>query len=238
MPGSTTDLRQLEDALGYRFGDRALLREALTHGSATAPGSKRMSYQRLEFLGDRVLGVVVADMLFTAFPDDDEGAMARRFNAMVRRETCAKIARKLGLGRFLILGQSEVSSGGRRKGAILADTCESVIGAVYRDGGMEAARAVIEANWSEMMALAGRPARDAKTTLQEWAQGRGLGLPAYELSERSGPDHAPDFTVTVTVSGLAPATGRGATKRDAEQRAATAQLVALGVWQAERLDDV
>lgn len=227
----------MEEALGYRFRDGALLREALTHGSATGTGDRRASYQRLEFLGDRVLGLVVADMLHTAFPDDDEGRLAPRFNALVRRETCARVARTLGLGEHLILGQSEVVSGGRRKNAILADVCESVIGAIYRDGGLAAARAFVERHWREQMEITPRPARDAKTTLQEWAQGRGLAPPAYELVERAGPDHAPSFTVRVAVSGADPATGRGATKRDAEQSAASACLVALGVWHPDGAGD-
>jgi len=231
--GAKIDTNHLAEVLGYRFRETSHLAQALTHASATGQARKRGDYQRLEFLGDRVLGLIVADMLLEAFPKADEGELARRFNALVRRETCAEIARTLNLGAHVILGQSEISSGGRNKRAILADACESVIGAIYVDGGFEAARAFIERQWKSRMLAADRPHRDAKTALQEWAQGRGMPPPVYEIVERTGPDHAPRFKVRALISGLEPAFGEGYARRDAEQKAAAAYLIALGLWEPE-----
>lgn len=225
------DCDALARQLGYSFKDISLLVRALTHGSALAENHIAASYQRLEFLGDRVLGLIIADMLIEAFPRADEGALARRFNALVRRETCAEVAKSLGLGRHILLGAGESRSGGRHKKAILADVCEAVIGAIFRDGGFAAAREFIDRNWRERMLVAERPRRDAKTKLQEWAQGRGLGLPLYEVVSQSGPDHAPLFTVLVTVEGLDPVAAEGRSRRAGEQAAAAACLTALGEWQ-------
>lgn len=223
--------------LGYTFIRPALLVEALTHGSAANETASGGSYQRLEFLGDRVLGLVISDMLLEAFPSADEGELARRYNALVRRETCAQVARDLDLGRDLIVGQSEEASGGRDKPALLGDACEAVIGAIYTDGGLEPVRAFIERHWRARMMAADRPRRDAKTALQEWAQGRGMPPPTYDLLERTGPDHAPSFMVRVLISGLEPATGTGRSKRDAEQSAAEALLIALGLWRGDGSGD-
>lgn len=223
----------LAELLSYRFEQKTHLVEALTHASATGQAQRRGDYQRLEFLGDRVLGLIVADMLVAAFPDADEGELARRFNALVRRDTCAEVARGLGLGAHVILGQSEIASGGRSKRAILADACESIIGAIYLDGGFEAARGFVERQWKPRMLAADRPRRDAKTALQEWAQGRGMPPPVYDIVERTGPDHAPRFKVRALISGLEPAFGEGYAKRDAEQKAAAAYLVGLGLWEPE-----
>jgi ribonuclease-3 len=219
--------------LGYSFHDGSILSRALTHGSALAENHAAASYQRLEFLGDRVLGLVIADMLIEAYPKADEGALARRFNALVRRETCADVAKALDLGRHILLGAGESRSGGRQKKAILADVCEAVIAAIFRDGGFDEARAFIDRNWRDRMMIADRPRRDAKTKLQEWAQGRGLGLPLYEVVAQSGPDHAPLFTVLVTVEGLEPVAAEGRSRRAGEQAAAAACLTALGEWQEE-----
>jgi ribonuclease-3 len=232
------DADHLAEVLGYRFRQKSHLTQALTHASATAQARKRGDYQRLEFLGDRVLGLIVADMLLEAFPKADEGQLARRFNALVRRETCAEIARALDLGAHVILGQSEISSGGRSKRAILADACESVIGAIYLDGGFEAARDFVERQWKPRMLAADRPQRDAKTALQEWAQGRGMPPPVYDIIERTGPDHAPRFRVRASISGLEPAMGEGYARRDAEQKAAAAYLVGLGLWDPEEPENV
>ena len=223
-------LSDLEQQLGYRFRDNSLLTRALTHGSAVAESDGRATYQRLEFLGDRVLGLIIADLLWEHFPHADEGELARRFNALVRRETCMEVAKDLGLGAFLIIGASEERSGGRRKTAILADAAESVIGAIYRDGGFDAARELIAAHWQPRMLAAERPRRDAKTALQEWSQGRGMPPPTYEIIERKGPDHAPIFKVRVLISGLEPAFGEGRSRRDGEQIAASSLLVKLGLW--------
>ena len=223
----------LEERLDYRFRNPELLERALTHGSVQSEQAGIGTYERLEFLGDRVLGLIVADMLLQAYPRADEGELARRFNALVRRETCGEVARELLLGHDLIVGASEERSGGRSKMAILADAAESVIGAIYRDGGFDAARQFVERLWRPRMEAAQRPRRDAKTALQEWAQGRGMPPPVYEIVERSGPDHAPNFRVRALISGLEPAFGQGRNKRDGEQIAAANLLVQLGLWQPE-----
>ena len=212
--------------LGHVFRDPDLLIEALTHASASGP--KKPSYARLEFLGDRVLGLAVADMLMHAYPRDDEGELSRRFTTMVRSETCAEVATDLGLGAHLALGPGEASSGGRRKETILGDAAEAVIGAIYLDAGAAAAQAFVEREWRPLLGREAAARRDAKSELQEWAQGRGLPLPVYTEIERSGPDHEPMFVVGVAVPGLADAEGRGRSKRLAEQAAAEACLVANG----------
>lgn len=222
---------RLESRLGHVFADRGLLERALTH--ASAPGVAdvgRDSYQRLEFLGDRVLGLAVATMLLEAYPDADEGELARRLNHLVRRETCAEVAVELGLDAAVRIGAGEAQAGGRRKTAILGDICESVLAAVYLDGGFAAATALVERYWRPRMLGFAAARRDAKTTLQEWAQGRNLPPPIYEAVGRSGPDHEPRFTVLVRVEGLDPAEGLGRSKREAEQGAASALLVREGIW--------
>ncbi|MEZ5839942.1 MAG: ribonuclease III [Hyphomicrobiales bacterium] len=225
------DLDRLEDRLGHHFSDRDLLEKALTHMSAIVdPRDAGRTYQRLEFLGDRVLALAVADMLIEAFPDAEEGELARRLNHMVKAETCAEVALELDLGPYLRLGGGEAQSGGRRKKAILGDVCEAVIGAIYRDGGFLPAAQFVMRNWKDRMLGWSGPLRDPKTTLQEWAHGRGVDAPVYRLAGRSGPDHAPVFVVEAEVSGLAPESGSGTSKRNAEQAAARAFLVREGVW--------
>ena len=220
------DLPLLESRLGYHFLDSGLAAVALTHlssQSAAAQG-RTQSYQRLEFLGDRVLGVVVADCLYAAFPQASEGELSIRFAKLVRRETCAEIAAEWDVGPHVALGAGEAQGGGRKKAAILADVCESLIGAVFVDGGYEAARALIVRAWGDRLTAAGEPARDAKTALQEWAQGRALAAPGYEEVSRSGPDHAPQFVMRVVVAGFPPEQGGASSKRAAEQAAAQAFL--------------
>jgi ribonuclease-3 len=219
-------------ALGHTFADRDLLREALTHRSAVdrLRGRNldlRYGNERLEFLGDRVLSLAVADMLINRFPDESEGELARRHAALVRAETLAEVARTIGLGERLALADSEEATGGRKKPAILADACEAVIGAIYRDGGLDPARAFVERYWAPRIESDPRPPSDPKTTLQEWAQGRGLPLPSYREIGRQGPPHAPQFVMEVAVRGRAPASGSGKTKREAERAAAAALLDAL-----------
>jgi ribonuclease-3 len=209
---------------------------ALTHASTRTSGGPRLDNERLEFLGDRVLGLVVAEMLFERFADADEGALARHFNGLVRRETCAAVAREIDVGAHLILSESEEESGGRAKTTILADACEALLGAVFVDAGFDTARAVVLKHWSPRIADGQRGEPDAKTALQEWAQGRGLPLPVYKEIARKGPDHAPQFTTKVMIEGLAPETGQGASKRLAEQSAARFVLVREGVWQ-DRVDE-
>ncbi len=225
----------LEARLGHRFSDPALIGRALTHPSAVTGASVgTASYQRLEFLGDRVLGLAVAEMLHEAYPAADEGELARRLNQLVRRETCADVAVELGLDQAMLVGAGEAQGGGRRKVAILGDVCEAVLAAVYLDAGFEAARTLVRTLWGPRMRETLMAPRDAKTTLQEWAQGRGLPTPVYREVERSGPDHAPVFTILVTLDGIAPAEARGKSKREAEQTAAAAVLIREGIWPENR----
>ncbi len=225
-----------EARIGYKFKNQALLEQALTHISAlSGPRNRAGSYQRLEFLGDHVLGLVISDMLFRAFPRADEGEMSRRLADLVRKEACADVARAIDLGAAIRLGASESNSGGRGRTAILADVCEALIGAIYVDGGYPAASEMIERLWDERMRTPARPLRDAKTILQEWAQASGLPTPAYREVERRGPDHNPEFRVTVELPNRAPAEGVGRSKRAAEQAAAAAMLTREGV-KADRID--
>ncbi len=220
----------LENRIGYRFADSALLTVALTHISALkGPRNRAGSYQRLEFLGDHVLGLVISDMLFRSFPKADEGELSRRLADLVRKETCAEIAVSIELGAAIKLGSSEVNAGARKRPAILADVCEALIGAVYLDGGYAAAAALVERLWQERMRATAQPLRDPKTVLQEWAQARGLPTPAYREVARSGPDHSPEFRVAVQLPNFAPAEGLGRSKRAAEQAAAAAMLTREGV---------
>jgi ribonuclease-3 len=225
----------LEQTIGYRFKDGELLVRALTHISALAGGSRAGSYQRLEFLGDHVLGLVISEMLFHAFPKADEGELSRRLADLVRRETCADVARAINLGEALRLGASESNSGGRSRTAILADVCEALVGAVFLDGGYKAATALVEHLWGERMRAPTRPLRDPKTMLQEWAQARGLPTPAYKEVERTGPHHNPEFRIAVSLPQREPAEGRGRSKRVAEQAAAAAMLQREGI-RVDRLD--
>jgi ribonuclease-3 len=217
----------LEARLGHAFHDKSLLGQALRHASAGTA-----SNERLEFLGDRVLGLVVAEKLYALFPGDPEGLLAVKLNALVRKEACAHAAEAAGLSADLILAQSEARSGGRQKAVILAGACEAVIAALYLDGGMEPARRFIERYWADMFGALDRNMRDAKTTLQEWAQSAPLKtMPLYRLLRREGPDHAPKFVVEVSAGDQDPATGEGRSKREAEQAAARALLTRLGRWQ-------
>ncbi len=222
-------LQALEQQLGYVFKDRALAREALTHASALdSAGTRRRSYQRLEFLGDRVLGLIIAQHLHVSHAEEDEGEVAPRFNALVNRHACARAARRADLGAAAILSASEEAQGGRAKEAILADMCESVIAALYLDGGFEAARAFVARFWEEEFAHMQATPRDAKTALQEWAAAKKRGL-AYALIEQSGPEHSPHFVIEARVEGFAPARGEGGSKRDAQRAAAAAFLKERGI---------
>jgi len=221
--------KELEERIGHSFAEKALLDSALTHISALSGKSRVGSYQRLEFLGDHVLGLVISDMLFRAFPKADEGELSRRLADLVRRESCAEVAHAMDLGPVIKLGASEANAGGRRRLAILADVCEALIGAVFIDGGYTAAAALIERYWGERMRTPVRPLLDPKTVLQEWAQARGLPTPHYREIERTGPHHDPEFRVSVALSDLRPAEGLGRSKRAAEQAAAAALLAREGV---------
>lgn len=229
MTGAS-DRRELEARIGYEFQDPKLLACALTHISALpATRSRAGSYQRLEFLGDHVLGLVVSDMLFRAFPQAHEGELSRRLAALVRKETCAQVARGMDLGPVMRLGSSEENAGGRHRTAILADVCEALIGAVFIDGGYAPAASVVERFWGAHLLHPTSPLRDPKTMLQEWAQARGMPAPSYREVERSGPDHDPQFRVVVEVGGHEPVEGIGRSKRTAEQAAAAAMLAREGV---------
>ncbi len=215
------DLAALEDKLGHRFADPALLKRALTHASAAST----LSNERLEFLGDRVLGLVVAETLHARYPDESEGKLTVKLHALVRAEACAKVAEAVELPAYVHLAGPGFDSP-RARAAILSDVCEAVIAALYLDGGMVAARSFIERYWAELFDDPGQGAemRDAKTRLQEWAQGRGLPAPAYREIVRSGPAHAPHFVIEAVVEGMAPETGEGGSKREAEQDAAAKLL--------------
>ncbi|WP_439574937.1 ribonuclease III [Phreatobacter sp.] len=226
-------LEAIEARIGHAFADRELLARALTHPSAlNGPDKREKSYQRLEFLGDRVLGLAVSDMLFQSMPQEDEGALSRRLSDLVRAETCADIAARLDLGAGVRVGPTESQAAVGRRAGVLADLCEAVIGAIYLDAGWGAAQAFVARNWQDRLAAGAPVQRDAKSALQEWAQGRGLATPVYRVVERSGPDHAPVFTMAVTIPGLPDGMGQGAAKRQAEIGAATAVLVREGVWPA------
>ncbi len=227
-------LADLERRLGYGFTDRALLVRALTHASAiTGRRAPMDTYERLEFLGDRVLGLVVAEMLLEAFPAASEGEIAARFSGLVRNQTCVETALALDLGSAIVLGEGEMQSGGREKSTILGDACEAVIGAIYLDGGLEPAARFVRDNWHQRMMKGRGPQRDAKTALQEWSQGKTYGTPLYRIIGKSGRDHEPRFAVEVQVGKVRPARGEGGTRRDAEQAAAAAVLIREGVWKDE-----
>jgi ribonuclease-3 len=221
----SAELKAFEGRLGHHFAKPELLMRAVTHasiGTATRPDN-----QRLEFLGDRVLGLVMAEALLNADTGAREGQLAPRFNALVRKESCAAVAREIGLGDVLKLGRSEMLTGGRRKEALLGDAMEAVIAAVYQDSGFEAARAMVLRLWGDRIAEVETDARDPKTALQEWAQARGMPPPAYIEAARSGPDHQPMFTVSVQLESGEKAEAKAGSKRIAEQQAARALLARL-----------
>ncbi len=220
-------LAALEKRLGHTFVDRTLLREAMTHGSVLDGGKKRRSYDRLEFLGDRVLGLVVSERLLAMHKNEEEGDLAPRYNALVNRHACARAARAAELGDAILLSASEDASGGRGKEAILADVCEAVIAALYLDGGLDTARSFILKFWGEAFETGANAPRDAKTVLQEWAAARKRGL-SYVVIEQTGPEHAPHFIVEARIDGFEATRGEGSSKRDAQRAAALAFLKARG----------
>ncbi|MCW5689162.1 MAG: ribonuclease III [Pseudolabrys sp.] len=231
MSRKVKDYSALEERIGYSFADKSLLDRALTHISALAggPQNRVSSYQRLEFLGDHVLGLVISDMLYRTFPKANEGELSKRLADLVRKETCAAVAKEMDLGPALRLGNSEAHAGGRLRATILADACEGLVGAVFIDGGYPAAEALIAKFWQDRMLKSVKPLRDAKTMLQEWAQARGLPTPAYKEIGRTGPHHDPEFKVAVVLPDRPQAEGLGASKRAAEQAAAAAMLTSVGV---------
>ena len=221
----SSELKAFSGRIGYSFSRPELLHRAVTHSSMSSP--TRDDNQRLEFLGDRVLGLVMAEALFLADATASEGQMAPQFNALVRKEACADVAREFDLGAVLKLGRSEMLSGGRRKEALLGDAMEAVISAVYLDGGFEPARALILRLWGERISAVDADSKDAKTALQEWAQARKLPPPAYVEIGRSGPDHAPVFTIEARLQSGAVEAATANSKRQAEQAAAKLLLARL-----------
>jgi ribonuclease-3 len=224
-PRIAADLAAFAARIGHDFRQPELLARAVTHASISSP--TRPSNERLEFLGDRVLGLSIAAALFEQDGKAQEGQLAPRLNALVRQETCAEIAREIGLGDVLKLGRSEMLSGGRRKEALLGDAMEAVIAAVYLDAGFDAARDMVLRLWGRRIAAARGQGRDAKSALQEWAQARGLPPPAYVETARSGPDHEPVFTIEARLSTGDSASAKASGKRQAEQAAARALLARM-----------
>ncbi len=218
----SADLKALEARLGHQFNRPELLVRAVTHSSMSSV--TRDDNQRLEFLGDRVLGLVMAEALLEHDKSASEGQLAPRFNALVRKETCADVAREVDIGVVLKLGRSEMMSGGRRKQALLGDAMEAVIAAVYRDAGFDVARDMILRLWGDRVSAVEADARDAKTALQEWAQALGFQPPSYVETARSGPDHAPQFTIAVRLDNCESSQATAGSKRQAEQAAARALL--------------
>ena len=218
----SSELRQFSAEIGYEFQNPGLLITALTHSSMSSVN--RSDNERLEFLGDRVLGLVMSEALLAEDRKAREGQLAPRYNALVRKETCAEVARQVDVGAALKLGRSEMMSGGRRKLALLGDAMEAVIAAVYLDAGFDAAKEMILRLWGERIARVDDDARDPKTSLQEWAQARGMAPPAYVETARTGPDHAPVFTIEARLDNGATAEATAGSKRKAEQQAAAALL--------------
>ncbi|HUI20379.1 MAG TPA: ribonuclease III [Methylocella sp.] len=231
MARQNRDLKALEERIGHVFANEKLIAAALTHVSSAA-GRKRETYQRLEFLGDRVLGLAVAEMLYEAFPEADEGELSRRLAGLVRKESCAEIALAWKIEPHVRVGEA-----GGVNMAILADVCESIIGAIFLDAGFGAAKAAVAAAFGARMLSPQHPLRDPKTLLQEWAQARGLPTPLYRETARSGPDHAPEFTISVEVPGYPQAEAKGYAKRVAEQAAAAAFIAREGIGQGGQQAD-
>ncbi len=224
--------RKISKLIGHDFSQTDVLMQALTHASASdAPLG---DYERLEFLGDRVLGLVIAQLLYLEFPGADEGELSRRFNLLVNAETCADVAEEIGLDAFIVTGTEIRSVKGRKRLNLRADVIESIIAAVYLDGGFEAAQSFIERFWQPRAHASDADRRDAKTELQEWAHRNGNTAPKYQIEARSGPDHDPVFTVVAIIEGLEMQHGVGRSKREAEQAAASAILVREGIWPEQR----
>ena len=211
----------LEDALGHRFATPGLLAQALRHASMTLDASGRLdSNERMEFLGDRMLGLAVATLLYDRFPNEEEGALAIRFATLVSGEILARVAVDLGLGAYIALSPGEAGAGGRDNPATLANALEAVIGALYLDGGTRAAKTFIQSRWSTLIDADLTPPKDPKTGLQEWCQARGMALPVYTEQGRTGPAHAPLFVISVAIATGGTAEAEGASKREAERLAA------------------
>lgn len=228
MSGDTARLQAL---IGYTFNNTSLLHQALTHRSAQRTGVP-FGYERLEFLGDRVLGLVLAEALLRQYPDEKEGAIAKRHAALVRQEALVAVAERLHLMEYITTSPNDRTTNAAAKASVQADVMEAILGAVYWDGGFAPAKEIVLRFWDEVLTAVNAPPIDAKSALQEWAQGHGLALPDYTLESHQGPAHAPQFTVTVKVGRNPAYTGSGTTRKAAEQAAATAALKHLGIWTA------
>ena len=218
---------RFRDAIGHEFADPRLLRQALTHPSASGRAGGGRDFERLEFLGDRVLALIVAEALLARFPDIDEGALSERLAAQVRRETLAEVALRIGLGEALARAPDDGPNRRRAAATSAADACEAVIAALFLDGGLEAARRFVLRHWQPLLERAPEARPDARTRLQHWSQARALGLPAYTALSRSGPAHRPEFEVEARLSNGESACGRGGSKQAAAQAAAAALLARL-----------
>ncbi len=226
-------IAELEQRIGYHFDAPLHLHKALTHASATKRSNEDNQYERLEFLGDRVLGLVVSELLFETFPDAAEGELSLRLNALVNGKTCALIADEIELHKFIRTGTDLKHLTGKRMQGVRADVMEALIAAVYLDGGLDAASKVIRNLWHSRLHLADAARRDSKTALQEWAHANKYGMPHYELVAQEGPDHDPVFSIKVHLDGAEGADGKGRSKRSAEQNAARKVLENVGIWENE-----
>ena len=227
---SAQKIAQLEERIGYTFKEHARLVRALTHASATKNSGEQSHYERLEFLGDRVLGLCVAELLFDAFPNAPEGELSVRLNALVSGKTCAEIADEIALHEFIQAGTDAKQLTSKRMRSVRADVTESLIAAIHLDGGLEAAKQFVRKFWDKRLQGAGGAIRDSKTALQEWAHVKTGATPVYRVTKRSGPDHDPTFIVEVDIGGAQGASGKGKSKRTAEQAAAQAVLLRESVW--------
>ncbi len=223
--GTGLTFASLEKSLGYRFRDQKLLERALTHSSSV--NDRQRSNERLEFLGDRVLGLIIADMLLREFPQEDEGALGYRFAALARREALARVAERFQLDAYIKREVDPSEMTARQRSGLLANACEAVIAAIYLDGSLADAETFVRENWIDLLKEEAKPPKDPKTQLQEYVQGKGWALPVYNVIEQKGPDHAPEFMVEVTVAKQAPARGQGSTKRSAETAAAETLFIQL-----------
>ncbi len=215
----STNLTKLSNILGHKFTKPELLRLALRHSSLSVSGPTG-SNERFEFLGDRVFGLIIAEMLLNRFPNENEGDIAKRHTALVRQEALARVAEDISLGNFIEMSEGEESSGGRINPSVLSDCCEAVIAALYIDGGLDVAAEFIAKHWRDMIEETPMPPKDAKTALQEWSQARGLALPSYTEISRDGPAHKPVFVIEASVEGYPAVDASGTSKRKAEQDAA------------------
>lgn len=216
-------MKDFEKNISYTFKDRSLLKQALTHPSALAPG-EGIDFERLEFLGDRVLGLVIASWLFKKFPTEKEGDMAKRYTGLVRKETLVEVAKLIDLNNVLVMKRENSFTQEKRLETLLADGCEALIGALYLEGGLERAESFIHEHWYTYLENTSEPPRDSKSVLQEWAQGQGKTHPLYVILNFSGPAHAPHFIVEVRVEGLDAVQGEGSSKKHAEKNAAQNML--------------